>query len=201
MTTHYILLELSNLDFIRNLKTIVFNHFDIINKELCLKYNLNWYCDTNPHITLLGEIPEVSNNEVYRKLKYSDEKVFVDFKKKCSNGVITFPELIIDTFDNDNSRVLKINCKNCNIYSELTEIHNLLKSSVPNDEKYKDYSPHITLTYLKPDTSDSDIEDIKSALLGSLPKNFNIESIALSDKQRNIDRIPLGGCYAEFPGF
>lgn len=201
MTTHYILLELGNLNHIRNLKTVVFNNFGAVNRELCIDYGLNWLCETNPHITLLGEVMNVSNNETYRQLKYSDDKVFKRFKKKCEEEGLTFPELIIDTFDNDNARVLKINCSNCNLYNELSEVHELLKSKLENEEKFDKYEPHITLTYLRPDASDNEVNKIKTELLAVLPKNFTADSIALSDSTRTIDRISLKTTLPQFGGF
>lgn len=201
MTTNYILLELTNFDYVRKIKSAIFNHITSINTDLCLKYNMNWYCETFPHITLLGDVKNVSNNKVFRELKYSDNELFKKFKKKCQEGLY-FPEIVIDTFDNENSRVLKINCENCNIREELEEIHTLLKDNIENEETYNVYQPHITITYLRPDVTDTEVESIIKDLNSlPIPKSFQINSVAISDSNRMIDRINLSSSFQNFGGF
>lgn len=197
MKTHFILLELRNDNFNDKLQRFVVNNSRYIDSKRCCKQKMIWLCEDKPHITLLGNVDNVSNNESFRKIKYSKDSNFDEFKKKSAKGLI-FPELIVDTFKDEQGIILKINCKNCNLYNDIVYLHNLLSEELPFEVKHKEYSPHITLTYLNHDTSDFDVSRMCKELSNLLPRYFQIKSIILSDEDRNIDRIEL---LPKFAGF
>lgn len=94
--------------------------------------------ENNPHLTLLyGLHKEVTTEDVKKVLENFDLK---NLEIKI-NG--------IGSFENDNFDVLKFDVENTSL---LQEIHDAL-SELPNSDKYPDYSPHITIAYLKKGTS------------------------------------------------
>lgn len=95
----------------------------------------NYGIQDNPHLTLLYPVEsDIEYNEV----------------KNILDGVISDNIIIsikgIDIFENEKFDVVKFNV-NCDEY--LSKIHNILKSNIPNDDKYDVYSPHITIGYVK----------------------------------------------------
>lgn len=190
MKAEYVLLELQNLNFIRPLQSLVFSELSFINKDKCLEKDMTWFCETYPHITLIGDLKDITNNAVYRQLKYKKPELWDKFYKKISSEGIWFNELIIDTFNKETCKVLKINCTNCNAYEELKELHELLKG-LPNEEKYDTYNPHITLTYLKPNISDSELYRIIDRCKTILPKRFQVTNISMSSTSRALDKIKI----------
>lgn len=108
----------------------------IINKDdLYEVEGENYGIQDNPHLTLL--YPVESDIE-YNEVKNILDEVISD------NIIISIKG--IDIFENEEFDVVKFSV-NCDEY--LSKIHNVLKSNIPNDDKYDVYSPHITIGYVK----------------------------------------------------
>lgn len=89
-----------------------------------------------PHLTLLyGLKPEITSEQV--------QQVLTSFGKPLNIEIEG-----IDLFENKDYDVVKFNVKKT---PELQKLHDMLKT-LPNEESYPDYKPHITICYVNKGT-------------------------------------------------
>lgn len=136
--------------------------------------------DDNPYVTLIYKTGiSKGPNWLSWFTRIKNRDLFNDLK---SNPTFTLQNPIIDTFDNPDSRVLKLNIidSGCNRFPLFEDYHNAFIEYFGED-KYGGYQPHITLTYLRPDTPDSIIEDIKSNILISSLTKWDLSEFIFND--------------------
>lgn len=186
----FVMLGLDNPKETQTLKAWTFNNLDYVNQEKCLDANLKWYCEDSPHITIAAKLLNQSSNDIFRTLKYSKPDIWKEFRDKVVKKKIflTFPELLVDTFNNEDCIVLKINCINCNYYTDLVNLHKLFDNK-PNQSEHTQYQPHITLTYLKKSTPLKVIENMINELKVIIPRSYNLTQFNLGNDKDEIDTI------------
>lgn len=177
-----------NNDYWNTLGTEFVKNFEkFINIKKCSELGLVEFFEYECHCTLMyNDSYMYGPNYTYVNLKVNRDLSYLLKSIKDKNELI-INDLIIDTFDNEDSRVLKINLSNCNLISELTKIHDYLMNDCENSGNYVNYNPHLTLTYLNPDVSDSDINNMKSWIINSFKDkllNYKISTILMS----NLDK-------------
>lgn len=114
--------------------------------------------ESDPHITLIyGLNPGVGYNTLYHTLKIKNRAEHLKIK---AGNILHLSNPIINTFDNEDAKVLKIDFNQCDQYEDLNNMMKKL-ALLPNTWQYlDDYNPHLTLTYLKPDAPDSIAQDL-----------------------------------------
>lgn len=122
--------------------------------------------ETWPHITMLYGLKDDQVEDVKELLKGIEGKIRAKLGK-------------ISKFRNEKFDVLKIDVSS----EDLSKINKLLKT-LPNENKYPTYIPHLTLAYVKPGEGEEFVGD----------DNFNgvevtIEKIIYSDKDRNHTKV------------
>jgi 2'-5' RNA ligase len=124
--------------------------------------------ENNPHLTLLyGFEKEVNIENIKSKLQgFKDITIEID-------GV--------DFFENENYDVLKFNVK---LTKQLEDIHNKL-SELPNQDKYPQYRPHITIAYLNKGTGAKHKDTSNKMILN------NLKSICYSNPSGDKDYFEL----------
>lgn len=190
MLVSCVMIGLSNPHLQITGKKVVTNFFDWINTEKCIENGLINMYENEPHITLLyGLDPGVGENMMYHFLKIKNRDLYNQLRKE---SMIALPEVVIDTFDNEDAKVLKINFDNSPNYEILKAYSDQLKESFPNTWQYDDYHPHATITYLKPETPQSVVDKIvKSIDLNSLRYNEMTEFILSESGQNRKSTIPI----------
>lgn len=182
MIVNFIGLELDNQYWSTIKRTITESRlFDYINYQK-IKDNTGStsICDEDPHITLAysNEFTKgpnwfnwfltIKNRDLYNQLRdYDDIRVSTP---------------IVDIFDNPDSKVLKLNMSGCDCIEILRSYSEQLYNLTPNGSDWSNYNPHITLTYLKPETPLEYIEDFKNKLILSNYKSFQIKGFMMSEK-------------------
>ncbi len=122
--------------------------------------------ETWPHITMLYGLKDDQSEEVKELLDGMDGKI------KATLGKIT-------KFKNDKFDVLKIDVKS----DDLKKINTLLKT-LPNENSYPTYLPHVTLAYVMPGEGDEFVGD--DTFDGV---EISIEKIIYSDKSRKHTNV------------
>lgn len=175
---NYIGLNLKNqyhtqlLDMIRN------EYFQYIDIPVCTKYGLSTGVEINSHVTLAyNNTLSKGPNWYYWMLTIRERNTFN--KLKVVNK-LKVPEVIINTFEQEQYRVLKIDIRNCNICEELRTLHECIEDTAGEKSRFTEYLPHITLTYLKKDTPDEVLVDLKSKVILNNYKEWNIDSLQIS---------------------
>lgn len=180
-----VMLSLSNPGLLQVNQELLNNFSQYINIDYITSECKSWksLVESEPHVTLIyGLTPGLGKNKLYNevKLKNRDEYLAI---KNC--GELTLDNPVIDYFDDEGARVLKINFKGCNQYNQLKGMMTKL-CEIPNDWKYKeDYSPHLTLTYLKPDAPDETARVLMDKYSKML-HNFKINGYIISSNDNNI---------------
>lgn len=158
MKVNCVMIGLENPSFITQVRNAIYSHLDLVNKEKCESQGMNQLFEDEPHITLFYGMDNLGENMCYHILKIKNRDNY--YKLKGENALV-LPEVIIDTFDNEDVRVLKINLSNSNIISILSQYHDSFKEYSNGQGLNQDsYNPHITLTYLKPEVTDDQIRTI-----------------------------------------
>lgn len=107
-----------------------------------------------------------------------------------SDLTLNLNDVVIDTFNNTDAKVLKINVESSDKYELLKNYrdHLITKLDLPN----YDYNPHITITYLKPDTPDSLINEVISEVPKSNLRLFNMTNFIISNKEDEKVKYKIG---------
>jgi len=167
---------------------ILNNYSQYINLDKVKDCGWKSLVETDPHITLIyGLTPGVGYNTLYHILKIKNRSEYLSIKKGTQ---IHLSNPVINTFDNEDSKVLKIDFNNCDIYDNLNNM--MLKlNELPNTWSYsKDYNPHLTLTYLNPDAPEYIAEKLTEKFSPML-MNFTITGYMISSDEdtNNPDRF------------
>lgn len=114
--------------------------------------------ESEPHVTLIyGLTPGVGYNTLYHTLKIKNRTEHLKIK---TGRILHLNDPVINTFDNEDAKVLKVDFNKCDQYEDLNNMMRKL-SEIPNEWQYlNDYNPHLTLTYLKPDAPDKIAKDL-----------------------------------------
>lgn len=181
MNIRCIMLGLENASFVPMLKNAILNNLDIVNQDYCLENGYTMMCETEPHVTLFYGFTEMGENLAYSYLKIKNREAYKELKQIRDQEGLVLPEVIIDTFDNEDNRVLKINLENSNLMQALNKYYQFFREC-PNDSEHNgpDYHPHITLTYLKPDTTDEQIQKLIESIDKDKLKYWIIRDFILS---------------------
>lgn len=175
---NFICLLVENSYFGEVTKMIKNEFFDYIDIPYCTEQGLLHGFETEPHITLwYGDglnnginwfdwFMEIKNRDLMKAVKS-----------------INCKDCLIDTFDNPESRVLKINVSGSKEYEILYKLNKAIEgvSTIPSE---KEYNPHITLTYLKTDTPDEVLEQIKSKIVLTNLRNFSVTGLKIANSDR-----------------
>lgn len=184
------MIELTNPVLPQIGKSLVNGYFDYIDTAVCIDQGFDKFYVTDPHVTLIYDLEPIGENMMYHILKMENRDLYNKLK---SDKLMVLDEVVFDTFDNGDYRVLKVNLTNSNKYELLKEYSQRL-TKYPNDWKYGDpYSPHLTLTYLKKDTPDSVIEDMNNKLAGNSLKVLEMTNFVLSAGEGQRSKIPIRG--------
>lgn len=142
--------------------------------------------EDTPHITLFyGLNPGLGRHKLYFNLIFNWREYYLGLATKKIE--LMHPK--IDTFDNEDCRVLKINFDSCDKFACLEGINEKL-SGYPNTNVYKEYEPHCTLTYLNQDAPDSIMEELNDEFSKYLT-NFSITEFILSSDDETVSNINI----------
>lgn len=132
---------------------ILNDYSQFVNLEKIKECGWKSLVENDPHVTLIyGLTPGVGYNTLYHTLKIKNRAEHLKLK---AGRVLHLTNPVIDTFNNEDAKVLKINFNGCTEYEDLKAMMTKL-AEIPNDWQYLDnYNPHLTLTYLNPDAPDS----------------------------------------------
>jgi hypothetical protein len=167
-------------------KQIIDKYFDYINIEDCIKHGI--ITDRLPelYINLLDEFDlQLSEHKIYHILKIKNRNLY---KQLSSNTKIIIPEVIIGITNNENSKVLKLNINNSNVYKLLNEYHIQLKNELntTKDSNDSEFYGYITLVSLKSNTPDEIVQKIKIEFINKIDSYMEIQSFWLiSDNKLN----------------
>jgi hypothetical protein len=163
------------------------NMLDYINFDKCMDMGLKNGFEDECHCTLLFSniYTKGVNWIVYYLVHHCSDQI-----KQLFNTKFELKDPIIDTFDNEDSRVLKINLTNCNLYPIMKSINDSLKE-VLGGGNYDGYSPHMTITYLKPDTPDDVIHEFRDNFKLKWLSDITPTGIKVSDGTVAIEGIKL----------
>jgi 2'-5' RNA ligase len=188
------MIEVANPIFKSVSNNFVNKYFEYIDVKECVDKKLSKLYPSDPHVTLMyNKEPFIGPNESYivLKIKYRDLYTNLRDKKK-----LILPEMKIGIFDTNegSNKVLYIDVSESNLVDTFRKYN----SSIINDYNlvpiHDEYNPHITITYLKGDTSDEVIEDMKNHWIESGITEFNILGFLLSSPDNEENKlIELGG--------
>lgn len=185
-------LELSNPNWQNIGKLIESKYHQYIELSKCGSWGKLY--EPEPHITLYyNEDNDKGPNWMYWLTTVYGRDLYMKLK---NNLILKFNKFVIDTFRNDDAIVLKIDVikSDCDQFDPLKQYHDLIESNcIPG--KFKDYNPHITITYLKPNTDQSIIDQIVSDIK-SIPsiRTYEITSIMLGggeDSGFKSSKLPI----------
>lgn len=163
---------------------------DYIDKFKCREMGLPAYVETDLHCTLMyNESYQFGKNYTEVHLRFGNATKDV-FNRLVETKELVLPELVIDTFDNADARVLKINLDQCNMYEDMKELHNYFNSLAINQGEHPQYHAHFTISYLSPNTSDEEIhkiiDDLKTRF-GSQLLNFKLQTLMVSNRDEGVN--------------
>lgn len=184
MKVNFIGLKLSNPYIESLLNKIRLEYLEYINIPICTEYGLTKGVETVPHVTLIYNNSLIKGPNWYHwllSIKNRDHfKILMDSRK-----LITL-DPVIDTFDRPESRVLKFNLSKCNHIDTLTELNRVLEFTAPEKSEFTQYNPHVTLTYLRSDTPDEVIDQLKSQLILKNYSEWDIEGVIISGDEEKF---------------
>lgn len=181
MKANFVGLELSNSSWNILGKVVKDTLLDYINLEKLSEFNNGSIYETQPHITL------IYNESLNKGPNWLDWFITIKhrdlYKELVTIGEVSVPKVTINTFNNPDSRVLKFSLVDCNILDICRQYNTYLNELPLEESTYKIYKPHLTITYLKPDTPDKVIEDFKSKLILNDFQSFKLENILISNSE------------------
>lgn len=179
MIANFIGIEVSNPHWSQLGNKVKSELLDWIEFSKLDQFNTGSIYETQPHITLIyNESLNKGPNWLHWFMTVKNRDLY---KQLVSIDSLSIKDVTIDTFDNPDSKVLKINCLDSNIIDICREYHDRLDEIALERSKYNIYRPHLTITYLKPDTPDSVIEDFKSKIVLKNYTEFKLENILITD--------------------
>jgi 2'-5' RNA ligase len=178
------MLELHNPCWQSKLIDFVDKYEDAINEEKCDEEGLYSLYENECHVTLLYGLA-ATKIQCLRALKDRGPSLV-----KLSKSNVTVSPIVINTFDDDEFRVLKLDLSECSAIKELTDCWKALKG-LPNDSKFDEYSPHITITYLKPTVTDDEIAEMAKFFEDMPITDWTIMALILSYQRGQKELIKL----------
>jgi len=164
MEAKFIGLALKNEPWRKICSLVTRRHEDWIELSKCSSFEGNLY-EPDPHITLYynEECMKGPNYLYWAATCYCRE----EYKAIKDLTSLKLAQPVLNTFDNPDARVLMIDVgrSDCNAIYGLQRWHFKLMDKLPKDNYYPDYTPHITVTYLKPDTPDDVVSKIQGELM------------------------------------
>lgn len=183
-----VLLNLFNESLKGQLSRVINNNLDLVNKSTCEENGWTSYYEESPHVTLFYGLENLGKYKAEHLIKMKNWYTFNKFRE----NKLELPRVIIDTFDNEENRVLKINLSNCNLVSELSHYYSEFSSYSDPNNKFISYNPHLTFTYLKPDVTDEQLERLIEQFDLSKLTTFTPEKFTISgDNMTNLMEIKL----------
>lgn len=163
MEAKFIGLALKNTNWTKLCSLVTRRHEDWIELSKCGSFEGNFY-EPDPHITLYynEKCMKGPNYLYWTATCYCRE----EYKMIKDLETLKLRAPVLNTFDNDDARVLMIDVSrsNCNADTILHNWHNKILEKLPKDS-YPKYTPHITITYLKPNTPDKVVSKIQGDLM------------------------------------
>lgn len=188
MTVKTVMLEISHPQFTKKCKDLVSEYSEFIDAEKCDSMGFQFLYEDEPHVTLLhGLNPEVGENFLYHYLKLQNRNLYKVLK---SDSMFKLTELNINTFQNDDSVVLKIDLSSCDKLEILKDYNEKLKE-FPHDESQWEYTPHLTITYLKSSTPNEVIVKMIEMFREDFLPSFEVKGFLLSNSSEGKSRIQL----------
>lgn len=193
-TLNFVGLKLYNEHWTKLCNFIADEHRDLISMDKCQENNLARFCEFETHITLMYNDSYKYGPNVTEIKLLIDNAVKLNFKHLTETHKVTLPKVIIDTFDNPDAQILKLNALNISCYEDCKAIHDYLESNCEHPSDYVDYNPHLTLTYLRPDISDEEIQDLIEDIkvncdVDEVLTQFEVEGLMLSNRDEEISKI------------
>ena len=131
--------------------------------------NDDYGIEKNPHVTL---VPCLNNDVDINKLKtYLDD---------ISEYDIILTDL--SKFECENFDVLKCAVKS----NKLIETNKKIGKDFETHSEYKDYTPHLTIAYMKHGMADKYIEEILPKLIHLKPKNFHFSYVDENNEEKDL---------------
>jgi 2'-5' RNA ligase len=117
-------------------------------------------------------------------IEIDDPEKIKEVLKNQDGGEVFFDK--IDFFAGDENDVLIVKCKS----KSLAKMHKILKDEVKNEEKFPNYTPHITVAYLKKGKGKK-YKEMAEKELGEVFKSFKFNEVFFEDKDNNRTNIKL----------
>lgn len=131
--------------------------------------NDDYGIEKNPHVTL---VPCLNNDVDVNKLKtYLDD---------ISEYDIILTDL--SKFECENFDVLKCAVKS----NKLIETNKKIVKDFETHSEYKDYTPHLTIAYMKHGMADKYTENILPKLIHLKPKNFHFSYVDENNEEKDL---------------
>lgn len=131
--------------------------------------NDDYGIEKNPHVTL---VPCLNNDVDINKLKtYLDDISEYDI-------ILTD----VSKFECENFDVLKCAVKS----NKLIQTNKKIVKDFETHSEYKDYTPHLTIAYMKHGMADKYIEEILPKLIHLKPKNFHFSYVDENNEEKDI---------------
>lgn len=192
MKLNFIALKLRNNSWIDVLTGMQNNFRDIINEEYCKEKLINQpvkgkLFETDPHITLYYNSTDV---------EVTEEELITLISSEYRNIVSKYYQVVripaFQIFSNPDAKVLTLDASQSIIAFELRTLHDKIIKFIPSDTEFKDYRPHVTITYLNPDTRFALSANV-IRYLQTRPEvfAFSIQSIIISDTENNYREINI----------
>lgn len=183
MKANCLMLDLDNVYWME-LNDLVSKIFEgwTLNSELPIE-SLNYNIDVIPHVTLIYSTEAINHVTLMYALRSTPNEAY---KHLIDNGSINLTKLVVDAFESDTQKVLKINLSESNEVKLLTEINSHLKASLELKSTYTEFNPHITITYLKPDTPEDLIEKFKAEINDSNYLKFDLTEVCISNDSESV---------------
>jgi 2'-5' RNA ligase len=127
--------------------------------------------EKEPHVTFL---PSILNKEVdFDNLKKHMEDIDLNFQIICNK---------VSNFKNDKFDVLKFDVKrqDLNKSNEVFNYNDYFKKRIKTEDHYKHFNPHITLSYLKKNSSEKYLKEMTNNYI------FNVKSVVYGSKNKKI---------------
>lgn len=175
------MLSLNNplLNLVHN--EIISKYINYISQDQTSSCGFKGLVESDPHVTLIYDLdPGVGRNKLYHLIKIQHRDEYNAIRKL---QFLTIDNPIINTFDNEDYRVVKVDLMNCNEYQVLRNMSDKLME-LPNNFSYggDKYHPHLTLTYLKPDAPDFIIDELNNKF-SKLLNRFLVKEFIISGSE------------------